>query len=57
MQIKFESILHELEQTPRTWLVTGCAGFIGSNITEFLLKHNQKVRGLDSLEEKGSNNL
>lgn len=33
-----------------TWLVTGAAGFIGSNLIEFLLAHNQKVIGLDNLE-------
>ena len=32
----------------KTWLVTGCAGFIGSNILEFLLANNQDVVGLDN---------
>ena len=27
----------------KTWLITGGAGFIGSNLTEYLLKNNQKV--------------
>ena len=31
-----------------TWLITGVAGFIGSNLLEFLLKNNQKVIGLDN---------
>lgn len=31
-----------------SWLVTGVAGFIGSNLLEFLLKNNQKVVGLDN---------
>ncbi len=45
----FEKLLEQLETVQKTWLVTGNAGFIGSNITEFLLKHNQKVVGLDNL--------
>ena len=32
----------------RTWLVTGCAGFIGSHLIETLLKLNQRVVGLDN---------
>lgn len=31
------------------WLVTGCAGFIGSHIAEKLISLNQKVVGLDNL--------
>ena len=33
---------------PKTWLVTGVAGFIGSNLLETLLKLNQRVVGLDN---------
>ena len=32
----------------KTWLVTGVAGFIGSNTAEFLLKYKQNVIGLDN---------
>jgi len=45
---KFEALLATLNTTQKTWLVTGNAGFIGSNLTEFLLNHNQKVIGLDN---------
>jgi UDP-N-acetylglucosamine/UDP-N-acetylgalactosamine 4-epimerase len=39
----------ELSQIePRRWVVTGCAGFIGSNIVENLLINNQYVVGLDN---------
>ena len=31
-------------------LVTGCAGFIGSNITERLLKDGHYVTGIDNFD-------
>lgn len=37
-----------LRREPRRWLVTGCAGFIGSHLTEFLLRCGQEVAGLDN---------
>lgn len=45
---KYEQLLKSLEDNPRTWLITGVAGFIGSNLLETLLGLNQKVVGLDS---------
>jgi UDP-N-acetylglucosamine 4-epimerase len=45
---RYEQILAELRQTPKTWLVTGVAGFIGSNLLETLLKLDQFVVGLDN---------
>ena len=41
----------------RTWLVTGCAGFIGSHLIETLLKLNQKVIGLDNFATGRRKNL
>ncbi len=41
----------------KTWLVTGCAGFIGSNILEFLLKNEQNVIGLDNFSTGFQHNL
>ena len=38
----------ELPAQPKTWLVTGVAGFIGSNLLETLLKLEQRVVGLDN---------
>jgi UDP-N-acetylglucosamine 4-epimerase len=38
----------ELRAGPRTWLVTGAAGFIGSNLVERLLGLGQRVVGLDN---------
>ena len=44
----FETLLETFQTKQSTWLVTGCAGFIGSNLTEFLLNNRQKVIGLDN---------
>ena len=44
----YEEIKTEILKKPKTWLVTGVAGFIGSNLLESLLKLNQTVIGLDS---------
>ena len=57
MKIQFEKTLEEMKQSPKTWLVTGVAGFIGSNLAEFLLKHNQTVKGLDNFSTGHRHNL
>ncbi|MCG7967045.1 MAG: NAD-dependent epimerase/dehydratase family protein [Candidatus Thiodiazotropha taylori] len=44
----YESLKANLKSQPSTWLITGVAGFIGSNLLETLLKLNQKVVGLDN---------
>lgn len=45
---RYEQIKAELLASPKTWLITGVAGFIGSNLLEHLLKLNQRVVGLDN---------
>ena len=45
---RYEEAFAELRVSPRTWLVTGVAGFIGSNLLETLLKLDQRVVGLDN---------
>lgn len=45
---KYHEYINFLNKNQKTWLVTGVAGFIGSNILEHLLKLNQKVIGLDN---------
>lgn len=42
---------------PATWLVTGVAGFIGSNLLEALLRLDQKVIGLDNFATGHRHNL
>lgn len=44
----FKDRFSSLVDQPKTWLVTGVAGFIGSNLLEQLLKLDQKVVGLDN---------
>jgi len=46
-----------LRSAPRTWLVTGVAGFIGSNILETLLQLDQYVLGLDNFSTGYQENL
>ncbi|EIU7613860.1 Vi polysaccharide biosynthesis UDP-N-acetylglucosaminuronic acid C-4 epimerase TviC [Vibrio vulnificus] len=54
---KYEQIQQELIESPKTWLVTGVAGFIGSNLLEKLLKLNQTVVGLDNFATGHQHNL
>lgn len=46
-----------LKSNPKTWLVTGVAGFIGSNLLEHLLRMNQTVVGLDNFSNGFHHNL
>lgn len=53
----YESLLQELPAAPKTWLITGVAGFIGSNLLETLLKLGQRVIGLDNFATGHQRNL
>ena len=44
----FENFCEQIRQEPKSWLVTGAAGFIGSNLLEGLLNLEQSVVGLDN---------
>ncbi|MFC5509839.1 SDR family oxidoreductase [Massilia jejuensis] len=52
-----ESVHAYLRSHPGRWLVTGCAGFIGSNLLETLLKLDQEVVGLDNFSTGHEHNL
>ncbi len=53
----YQQIQNELSAAPKTWLVTGAAGFIGSNLVEQLLRLNQRVIGLDDLSTGHQRNI
>ena len=55
--IYYEEIKKEIFSNPKTWLITGVAGFIGSNLLENLLTLNQKVIGLDNFATGHQKNL
>lgn len=54
---EYNDILDALSRESQTWLITGCAGFIGSNLLETLLKCNQYVVGLDNFSTGNRKNL
>lgn len=54
---KYDQVKQDLIQSPKKWLVTGVAGFIGSNLLENLLKLNQTVIGLDNFVTGHQENL
>ncbi|EKF9149880.1 Vi polysaccharide biosynthesis UDP-N-acetylglucosaminuronic acid C-4 epimerase TviC [Vibrio cholerae] len=53
----YSELLKKLPTQPKVWLVTGVAGFIGSNLLEHLLKLNQTVVGLDNFATGHQHNL
>ena len=54
---QYQQVCDKLKTAPKTWLVTGVAGFIGSNFLETLLKLNKTVVGLDNFGTGHQHNL
>ena len=54
---KYEQLQEHLKDNQSIWLVTGVAGFIGSNLLEKLLILNQKVVGLDNFDTGHQHNI
>jgi UDP-N-acetylglucosamine/UDP-N-acetylgalactosamine 4-epimerase len=57
MPTAYEQLLQRLPHEPKTWLVTGVAGFIGSHLLETLLRLDQRVVGLDNFATGHPRNL
>ena len=54
---RYNELCLDLPKNPKTWLVTGVAGFIGSNLLETLLRLDQRVIGLDNFATGHQRNL
>jgi len=54
---KIQDVRQQLGQHSHHWLVTGAAGFIGSNLVEALLALGQRVTGLDNFATGHRHNL
>ncbi|MFL5482822.1 MAG: SDR family oxidoreductase [Gemmatimonadaceae bacterium] len=57
MSTAYELLREELRSHPRVWVVTGVAGFIGSNLLQELLALGQTVVGLDNFSTGHRANL
>ncbi len=53
----YKAIKDRLGREPKTWLITGVAGFIGSNLLEALLNLGQRVVGIDNFATGHQTNL
>ncbi len=53
----YDALKTQLRAEPKTWLVTGAAGFIGCNLVEALLLLDQRVAGLDNFATGHEKNL
>lgn len=57
MSAAYINAQHNLSNDPKTWLITGVAGFIGSNLLEALLKLKQNVIGIDNFSTGFQHNI
>lgn len=57
MMLRYDIVQQQPQTKPKCWLITGVAGFIGSNLLEKLLQLNQRVIGLDNFSTGHQRNL
>ena len=57
MTTRYQRLREQLAASPKRWLITGVAGFIGSNLLEDLLSLGQTVVGLDNFSTGHRGNL
>lgn len=57
MRSAYDHALAGLRLRGQHWLITGVAGFVGSNLLETLLRHGQRVTGLDNFMTGYRDNL
>jgi UDP-N-acetylglucosamine 4-epimerase len=55
--LAFDKLIIQLRDEQKIWLITGVAGFIGSNLLEALLQLNQRVVGIDNFSTGKQRNL
>ncbi len=55
--LNYLEVQKELKSNPKKWLVTGCAGFIGSNLSLKLLELGQSVTGIDNMSTGQQRNI
>jgi UDP-N-acetylglucosamine 4-epimerase len=55
--MRYQQLRADLAKSPRSWLVTGAAGFIGSNLLQSLLELDQHVVGFDNFATGHRENL
>ena len=54
---RYQKIQLELKKNPKKWVITGVAGFIGSNLLEALLRLDQSIVGIDNFSTGSQKNL
>ena len=57
MPSRYDTLRDHLRATPRDWLLTGVAGFIGSHLLDALLELGQRVVGVDDFSTGRRSNL